>query len=489
MKIILPRVGDTMASKAYKDKQQKKFNFLNQYYKAKSQDQNASDLVNMYLEEDKDNGKYQVIAYPTPGLTVFNSGSGSVVRGVYTHKNVFYAVVDNKFYSYASNGTRTERGTLNSSTGIVDIASISDQIMIIDGTDGYVYTVSSTTFTTINDADFPANPVSVTAQDEFFLVSDEDSLNIYGSDISAGTSWNALSFASKTGSSDFVSRLKQFKRQIWVFGERNTEVWENTGAPTFSFEPSPSLTFPIGCAAIDSVATSSESIYLLGQTDNGGLRIYKMLTENGYSPTPISNRAIDEQLRSLTTVDDAIAFCYQHSGHEFYVITFPTHAKTWSYDITTGIWNERQSYISAAYTRWIANNHAYCYGKNLVGAYNSGTIYYLDASVYQENGAQILRRIVTPPGYANGKKVYLDKLQVDMQTGVGSSLAVTCELSKDSGATYTTLDSKTIPTQGNRLYWTRLGMTQQAFVIRFSTTVNANVIVLGAQGEFRVGIN
>jgi hypothetical protein len=75
-----------------------KINFLNQYFKSKASDNNASDLLNMYLEEDKDLGKYKIIALPTPGKTVFNSDSGSVVRGGIEHQGVAYFVVDNKFY-------------------------------------------------------------------------------------------------------------------------------------------------------------------------------------------------------------------------------------------------------------------------------------------------------------------------------------------------------------------------------------------------------
>ena len=464
-----------------------KINFLNQYFKNRASDNNASDLLNMYLEEDKDQGKYNVIALPTPGKTVFNSDAGSVVRGGIEHRGVAYFVVDDTFYSYTSNGTRTSRGTLNTSSGRIQLASISNQIEIVDGTDIYNYNTGTTTFTTVSDADRPSNPIGVTAQDEFFLIFCSNSSIVYGSDVADGTSFNALSFSTKTGPGDYVNGLMSSNEILHVFGTKTSDNWYNSGAATFSFEPiGLGGFFHYGCIAPNSVAKGANTVFFLGQNEQGGYCVNMM---DQYDVKPISNRAVDYQLSLLTTLTDAQGFCYKQSGHEFYVLTFPTEAKTFMYDATTGLWSELQSYVSAAYTRDLANCHVFCYGKNLVGAFNSGTIYYLDPTVYQENGTAIKRRIVTPPGYAAGKKVFMDRLQVDLQTNVGSSLQIDLDVSKDSGVTYTAFASQNIPSTGGRMFWTRLGMTQNAFVLRLSTTSNSKFCVLGAVAEIRTGVH
>jgi hypothetical protein len=46
-------------------------------------------------------------------------------------------------------------------------------------------------------------------------------------------------------------------------------------------------------------------------------------------------------IQSYSTVSDAVGFSYQQSGHEFYVLTFPTADKTWCYDLATGLWHRR----------------------------------------------------------------------------------------------------------------------------------------------------
>jgi hypothetical protein len=464
-----------------------KINFLTEYYKNRASDQHSGRLLNLYLEEDKANGKYPVIAFPTPGLSTFNSGSGSVVRGGIEHKGVAYFVVDNTFYSYASDGTRTSKGTLSTSTGnLPKMVSISNQIGFVDGSKIYIYNTDTNTFTTVSDADAPANPISITAQDGFFLVVGSNSIAVYGSDIADGTSYNALSFLNKNGS-DYVSAVVSNKELVYVLGTKTSDTWYNSGAATFSFEPvGLGGFFNYGCAAVKSVSRGMDTVIFLAQCPTGG---YEVVMMEQYNPKVVSNRAINYQLSQLTTVSDAIGYCYKKSGHEFYVLTFPTDAVTFMYDMTTGIWSELQSYVSSTYTRHLSNCHVFCYGKNLVGAYNSGKIYYLDDSVYQDDGSQIKRQIITPPGYASGKKVFCDRLQVDMQTNVGSSLTVTLNVSKDSGQTYPTTYTNTIPSAGGRMYWNRLGMTQDAFVFDLSTTVNAKVCILGAQAEIRTGIH
>lgn len=473
-------------------------NFLNEYYKASSVDQNATDLVNMYLEIENQNvqssmtkgglqlqhGKYKVIALPSPGKTTFNTGSGSVTRGSISHRGVYYAVVDNKFYSYASDGTRTERGTLSTSTGIVQLAAISNQIEMIDGTSIYNYNTGTTTFATVSDGDAPTSPNAIAAQDETFFVSSANATAVQGSDVSDGTSWNALSFNSKSYSGDYVARLLSVNSRLWVIGEFTTEIWYNSGAATFSFEIVQGSGIEYGTPAKNSVAYMNGVIYMLAQSRSGGRCILSM-AEGQVSPN--LNQGINKQINALTTVSDAIGYTYEYKGHTFYILTFPTEGVTFEYDITNDLWSSRMSNVSSSYTRDLGNCYAYCYGKHLVGAYNSGTIYYLDSASYTENGTAILRRIVTPPAYAEGKKLYFDKLQIDTETDVGSNLTVTLDVSKDSGHTFADTYSGTLPSAGGRMFWTRLGMTQNAFVLKVSTTVNANFTVLGAWGEFRKG--
>lgn len=475
-------------------------NFLNEYYKAKSIDQNNTDLVNMYLEVEQTklaektndsgvvfrHGKYKVIGINSPGKTLFNNDSGSVTRGSVEHRGIYYAVVDNTLYSYSSNGTRASRGTLNSSTGQVEFSLISNQITIVDSINIYNYNIDTSTFTVVSDLDAPTTPKTTAAQDEIVLITPENSVTVYGSDISNGLSWNALSFGSKTTTSDYIQRLMAFNSRIWVIGTYNSEIWYNSGAATFSFEIVQGSSIKYGTPAKNSVAAGTQALYMLAQSKLGGLCVLSM-NESGIVPTP--NQGVIEQINRLTTIVDAIGYCYEKSGHEFYMLTFPTEGISFEYDITSDVWSSRTSYINSVYTRDLGNCYSYCYGKHLVGSFNSGTIYSIDSTVYSENNTPMLKRIVTPPAYAEGKKVKVSKLQIDTEKSIGSNKTITLDVSFDSGHTFSDSYSEIIPDAGGRMYWTRLGQTQDAFVFKLSTTMDAKFIVLGAFADVEVGIN
>ena len=460
-----------------------RLNFLNQSYETKASDQNLSSLINMYLVEDQSQGKYPVIAYPTPGLTVFNSGSGSVVRGMYEQAGVLYAVVDNKFYSYNSAGTRTERGTLTTSTGLVYFAGLIDEILIVDGTNGYHYTISTTTFQSpLTDGDFPQTATSIANLDEFGIATITSSNQYQISAVGNGASWSAADIATVSGSPDNLVRAFINRRELWFFGENTTEIWFNSGA-SFPFERIQGIFIEYGLAARASIGKGDGTIFFLGQNTSGGLNIIKM---DGYIPQVISNRAIAYQINTYTTTSDAVGFVYQQEGHEFYVLTFPTEAKTWVYDLSTQLWHERQSYVSAAYTRWLPNCYAYAYGKHLVGAYNSGTIYQLSTTTYTENGTAIRRRLVTHPFHTDNEKRYtINKFQLVFESAVAASPEFDLEVSRNGGRTYSTAVTKNLGSTtdyGKRIIYDRLGQCRSC-AFRVTTTMNAKCIILGAQAD------
>ena len=210
----------------------------------------------------------------------------------------------------------------------------------------------------------------------------------------------------------------------------------------------------------------------------------------GYTPQAVSNRAIDYQISTFTTISDAQAYVHEHEGHEFYVITFPTAGRTFAYDSTTDTWHERQSYISGQYTRHISNCHASCYGKSIVGDYQSGKLYYYNATNYTENDVAIRRIIVTHPFYKEGKQMTCPRLQLEFETAVGSSPEFDLAVSKDGGHTFSTksptknLGSTT--DYGKRIYWDQLGLARQ-WSFKLTTTMTSRFVLLGAIARFNIG--
>lgn len=478
-------------------------NFLNESYLTRSPDQNNSNLVNMYLDiENKsvtdaynrgglspEHGKYKIIAYPSSGKTLWSSNvTGNSVRGSINHLSVYYAVIDNTFYSFNSSGVATNRGTLSTSSGACELAFIKNEILISDGTHAYLYVIDTTTFTDVTaNLPFSGTIQTITAQDEYFFMSQQTTNVVWASAISDGSTWNALSFGLKNTYGDSVVKLLAVNSRLWVIGSKTTEIWYNTGATPFAYSIVSGGVYSYGCAVKSSVTTHEGVIYMIGASASGGLSLLSVSETGGVMPA--SNQGILNQFNKLSATSDCVSYCYEKLGHVFCMFTFPTAQASYEYDITVGMWSQRKSYISGNYVNDIGSCHSYAYGYNLIGDLNSGNIYYLDDTNYQENGNQIIRQLVTPPAYNSGNKLFVNKLQVDLQNNIGSDLSVTLEASFDSGQTFTDTYTGNIPSAGGRLYWTRLGMTQNAFVFRLTFTGNGKFIILGAQAEIEQGIN
>ena len=158
--------------------------FCGPTYAGRSTNANASRCINFYPESTAtQDDKSPLILVGTLGslIKTIISTTTQPVRGLYSFNNTLFAVAANKLYSInlsALNGY-TELGTLTTSTGRVSFADngISasgvggNQLMIVDGDNGYIYNVTGLgTFTTINDADFISNPTQVAYIDGYFVV-------------------------------------------------------------------------------------------------------------------------------------------------------------------------------------------------------------------------------------------------------------------------------------------------------------------------------
>ncbi len=469
---------------------------LSQDYPDKSIDQNQARLINMYLEpgQVQSRGKYKLVAYPMPGLTQFCDTAEANIRAMLEYNGVLYVVTGNKFGSINSGGTFTQLGSnLSTSSGFAKITSITggsdvnNQVMIIDGTFGYTYNIDTSTATfPISDVDFPDTAVDITSQDDYVLVANASSIQYNLSNLADTTTWAALDFASKISMPDNLVGIHSHKKKVWLFGNRTTEVVYDSGNASFPFETYGDIFLNIGLAAVDAKVMCNDQLYFLGQSKNGGYAIYKI---TDFLPQVISTPAIDTAINNMTTVSDCRAYSYKRDGHEFIDWVFPTENITKTYDETSGAWISRQSLISASYQRFLGNCSAFCYNKSLIGSFNSGKIYTQTNSVYTEAGTGILRQFVSPPLYKDGRRIFIPRLQIDVETNVGSSKTFTLETSNDAGRTWDTIDTYTIPADNTtQLYTTSLGSAYN-WMFRISTTMNANFILLGAIADIIIGDN
>ena len=105
--------------------------------------------LNVYLENRPDGDKSKVSFIGTPGLKLQFS-LPAVVRGLYGNQTSLLAVADTAFYDLNSNGSIKYQSAIFSLNRAVSMAATATQTLIVDGTDGYVYSGPSLGLTSVN---------------------------------------------------------------------------------------------------------------------------------------------------------------------------------------------------------------------------------------------------------------------------------------------------------------------------------------------------
>ena len=98
----------------------------------------AQRRLNVYAEQRPDGDKTKVAFIGTPGL-VYQFALPNVVRGLLGTQNNLYAVAGSTFYSLTSTGSVVFSDTINSYQGNVSMASSPNQVLIVDGQNGWIY--------------------------------------------------------------------------------------------------------------------------------------------------------------------------------------------------------------------------------------------------------------------------------------------------------------------------------------------------------------
>jgi hypothetical protein len=364
-------------------------------------------------------------AYPTPGLRLLSTIGTGPIRAVRQATNgAFYVVSGHEVYSVS---TTTWAGTLLGSITVglhtpVSMADNTLDMLIVDGTaNGWTVNLAANTMAPVVDPNgmFTGGD-RVDYLDTFFVLNKPGTPQFYISG-SLEVTFDPLDFANKSSYADLLKTIIVCKREVWLIGEVTTEVWYNAGATdiaagSFPFAEVQSVFVDHGIAAKYSVANYDNGVFWLTR-DRQGQGFVVMGA--GYQTKRISTYAIEAEIAGYTRIDDAIGFCYQLSGHTFYVLTFPHADRTWVHDITTGLWHE---------WAWIDTNgdeHRHrancCWpvdGKTLVvGDWQNGNLYALDQKVFTDNGQPIKRARSFPHILADGKRVFYRQFLADMDVG------------------------------------------------------------------------
>lgn len=472
-----------------------KIPFVGSAYAARSLNADAQRALNCYLELDNASPRAPLALYGTPGLVLEYTLATAPVRGAVLQGDYVYFVSGDTVYRADAAGVIATLGMIATAAGQIGIASNGTQVMVVDGTSGWI--VDGTTVAQIVDADFPAGVTRVTCQDGFFIVtglagSQQFWINENPND---GSGWDGTDFASAEGAPDNTITCISNHRELWLFGAFSAEVWVNTGNVDFPFERSGNVFLEVGTAAAGSVAPMDNTLFWLGRSVDSAGVVYKA---NGYSPQRISTHAIEREIQSYPRIDDAVALTYEQEGHHFYVLSFPTANRTWVYDASTEQWHERawRDPSTGQLNRWRAQCAVYFRSKRFVGDFETGKIYSLNLDTYTDNGDPILRlRTTQCMDSPDGARNFYASLQVDMEAGVGlatgqgSDPQLMLRYSNDGGHRWSGLKTKSIGAVGQYDARVKFGPTGAGRnrVWEISMTDPVKFAVLGAYARVTPG--
>jgi hypothetical protein len=453
---------------------------------------NAADnrMVNLFPEIGPEGGKEPAFLQRAPGLTRLATIGTGPIRGMWQFGSYGYAVSGSVLYQIDSDWNAVAKGTVVGS-GPVSMADNGAQLFIAANPQGYIYNANTNVFQQITDPDFPGAG-TVGYIDGYFVFNEPGTQKIWVTSLLDGTAVDPLEFASAEGSPDNVVAVFVDHREVWVFGTNSTEVWYDAGLLDFPLTRIQGAFNELGCAAPYSVAKMDNQIYWLGRDARGQGIVYRAA---GYIGQRVSTHAIEWQMQEYADISDATGYTYQQDGHSFYVLNFPTADTTWVYDVATGAWHERASFVNGEFNRHRASSQMFFNATTVVGDYQNGKIYEFDLNEYSDDGSpqKWLRSWrALPTGANNLARTIQHSMQLDCETGVGLNTGqgdnpqVMLRWSDDGGHTWSNEHWKSmgrIGRSGYRTIWRRLGATMKIRdrVYEASGTDPVRIYIMGAE--------
>lgn len=447
------------------------FGFVGQAYEAADPYQDSQRLINWYVEISQDDksktptallgtpGKQQVFDFTITSTGIAIAPTGGV-RGVWVLPGgtralwvvgracILTDVTVPATQTSIAQFSVSFLGNLNTNAGPVCIrdngfSSGTPTAVIVDGPYGYFINMNTLVFTQITDPGF-LGADRVAFIDGWFIFNQPGTQKFY----TTGPTPYALTFPGaffnlKDSSSDNLITLMEQSRELWLIGERASEVWYDAGGANFAFTRIPGVAPQIGCSAKNSIARLGDSLVWLGRSERGENVVIK--TEQ-YGYTHISSQAVSTAIATYPLVSDAIGFTYEEDSHLFYVLTFPTADKTWVYDVASEMWHQRASFDPA--TGVLHRDKANCFANyqnlRVVGDFQAQKGYRMTRQVFVDGDTPLiaLRRCPHIWSREDRKRVFVADLQIEfkpgvgLQTGQGSNPQVMLSISYDGAATF-----------------------------------------------------
>lgn len=415
--------------------------------------------------------------FGTPGTDLITTAAVNteIGRGFHVINKIPYAVNGttlyriNRTFDVNQNETfsTTVIGTIPGA-GFVSMADNGVQLqIIIPGVSGFIYNVETDTFSQITDAGFTANGK---AEDTVFVDGyfvHKSGKKIFHSEVNNGLSYNSLDVGSAQADPDEIVALVVYKNQLMALGSETIEVFSNVSKFPFTFQRISGYFIPIGCFSAFSPVNFNRQLAFIGGSDKEKAQVF---LGSGQNFERISTTSIEQKIQKATDtqVSEAFTWTYSEDGAVFLGIVVADNC--YVYDANASalaqkhIWHERRSTraeLNNTQFRWRPNHIVSAYGRILVNdAFNSnfGSI---SLDTFSEYGVFIKRTLSTQPLTNQGENLFINEVELTMESGVTTDTDNVIELSwSDDNQVYEDPMPADIGESGNytlRQYWRRLG--------------------------------
>lgn len=162
---------------------------------------------------------------------------------------------------------------------------------------------------------------------------------IWNSNLNTPLLGNPLNFISGSLQADpgvCITRLYNYVASMCQF---STTFFYDAGntPPGTPLLPNFSSVVNIGCACDNSVVTTENTMFWIGQTRQKGRSVYTM---NALTPQKISDQYIDKILNADPLASNSVySFFIKIDGHAFYVLTLIASNCTLVFDVSVGVWH------------------------------------------------------------------------------------------------------------------------------------------------------
>lgn len=439
-----------------------------------------------------------------PGIKLFSTLTG-VNRGSIKAKNVAYFVNGTSLFSIDSNGTSTNRGTIEGTNRVsmatnTTIDAVTKIVIVVPGGKSYVFESPANTLTQIVDVDFKVSD-TVTFKDGFFNFTASDGLTFFISNLNQPLVFDALDFGTSEFDPDLIVASHINHNELIILSEETSEFFDNQGGSGFPYVRIRGANIQKGLHAKAGVVQFDNTFVFIGGGKNEATAIWRVSSSS--SAVKISTSAIDNEIQKFSQeeISNCFAMSYARKGNYFVAFTFTSNiidSKTFIYNVTTStlagksVWCEFQSGVTD--NRWDVNSIMFVYGKFLVGDSETNQIGELDDNTFTDYGEVIFRKKTTQPFISGGLPQFMDTVEMTLEQGVGlvngdgSDPEVRMRFSDNGARKFTKEFARKfgkIGEFGKQVRWTKQGRIPQSRVMEFIMTdpVKSNILRLDAIDE------